>query len=134
MVWNESGNFATQFLSIMSTLRNRVTLIGHLGQEPEVKVLGEEKKLARFSLATSETYTNEKGEKVTDTQWHNLVVWGKLADLSEKFLQKGKEIAIEGKLVTRSYTDKDQVKRYITEIVVNEMLLLSSKKNEQVNN
>ncbi|HEY1046965.1 MAG TPA: single-stranded DNA-binding protein [Bacteroidia bacterium] len=112
----------------MSTLRNRVMLIGHLGQAPEVKELGGDKKVARFSIATNDNYTNEKGEKMTDTQWHNAVAWGKLADIAEKFLDKGKEIAIEGKLVTRNYTDKENVKRYVTEVVVNEILMISGKK------
>jgi single-strand DNA-binding protein len=113
----------------MSTLRNRVMLIGHLGQNPEIKTFGSDKKKASFSLATSETFKNDSGEKVTETQWHNLVVWGKLADISEKYLEKGKEIAIEGKIVTRNYTDKENIKRYITEIVVNELLIISAKKD-----
>jgi single-strand DNA-binding protein len=82
------------------------------------------KKLAKFSIATNETYKNNKGEKVTDTQWHNVVAWGKTADLIENYVPKGKEIGVEGKLTSRSYEDKDGIKRYVTEVVCNEVLLL----------
>ena len=81
-------------------------------------------------MATNETYRNAKGEKVTETQWHNLVAWGKLAEIIEKYIGKGKEVAIEGKLVNRSYTDKDGIKKYITEIQVNELLMLGAKATE----
>lgn len=108
-------------------LRNNVRLIGYLGQNPDVKELNAGKKLAKFSLATSETYRDEKGEKITETQWHNLVAWGKTADIAAKYLTKGKEIAIDGKLNTRQYTDKDGNKRYATEIVVNEILMMGKK-------
>ncbi len=108
----------------MSTLRNKVQLIGHVGNAPEIMNLESGKKLAKFSLATNETYKNTMGEKVTDTQWHNIVAWGKLAGLVENYAVKGKEVGIEGKLTTRSYEDKEGVKRYITEIVCNELLLL----------
>ncbi|WP_456378738.1 single-stranded DNA-binding protein [Lutibacter sp.] len=111
----------------MSTLRNKVQLIGNLGNNPEIITLDSGKKLAKFSLATNETYKNAQGEKVTDTQWHNLVAWNKTAELAEKYLEKGKEIAIEGKLTSRSYEAKDGTKKYITEIVVNELLLIGSK-------
>ncbi|MBK0369751.1 single-stranded DNA-binding protein [Flavobacterium agrisoli] len=111
----------------MNTLRNRVQLIGHLGQEPEIKTFDGGRKLATFSLATNETHTNEKGEKTTQTEWHNLVAWGKIAEIIEKFVPKGKEIAIEGKLTHRSFEDKSGTKRYVTEVVVNELLLLGSK-------
>jgi single-strand DNA-binding protein len=84
--------------------------------------------MARFSIATNEVYKNAKGEKVVETQWHNLVAWGKVAEIAEKFLEKGREVAIEGKLVNRNYTDKEGTKRYITEILVNELLLLGEKK------
>ena len=111
----------------MSTLRNKVQLIGSLGNDPEIITLESGKKLAKFSLATNETYKNAQGVSVTDTQWHNIVVWNKTAEIVEKYLSKGKEVAIEGKLTTRSYDDKDGVKKYMTEIIVNEMLLLGSK-------
>lgn len=108
----------------MNTLRNKVQLIGNLGNDPEIVNLDSGKTLAKFSIATNESYKNAQGEKVTDTQWHNIVAWGKTASLVEKYLQKGKEIAIEGKLTTRAWSDKDGMKRYTTEIVCNELLML----------
>jgi len=111
----------------MNNLKNKVQLIGNLGMNPEIKTLESGKKLAKLSIATNEQYKNVKGEKIEDTQWHNLVAWGKTADIIEKYLQKGNEVAIEGKLNNRSYDDKDGNKRYITEIVVNELLMLGSK-------
>lgn len=114
-------------LKVMYALKNKVQLIGNLGNAPEVKTLESGKKMARFSVATSENYRNAKGEKVTETQWHNLVAWGKVAEIAEKFLSKGKEVAIEGKLISRSYNDKEGNKKYITEIQVNELLLLGAK-------
>jgi len=116
-----------QHKNTMNTLRNKVQLIGNLGQNPEVKELNGGKKVAKFSLATNETYKNKAGEKVTDTQWHNLVAWGKTAEIIEKYLKKGSEVAIEGKLLNRNYTDKEGVKRYVTEIQVSELLMLGSK-------
>ena len=111
----------------MYALKNKVQLIGNLGNAPEIKNTESGKKLARFSIATNENYRNAKGEKVTETTWHNLVAWGKVADLAEKFLLKGTEVVIEGKLINRSYTDKDGIKKYISEVQVNELLLLNSK-------
>ncbi|MCB0456925.1 MAG: single-stranded DNA-binding protein [Flavobacteriaceae bacterium] len=108
----------------MSTLRNKVQLIGNLGNDPEIITLESGKKLAKFSIATNESYKNNKGERVTDTQWHNVVAWGKTAEIIEGFVTKGKEIAIEGKLTARSWEDKDGQKRYTTEVVCNELLLL----------
>jgi single-strand DNA-binding protein len=113
----------------MYSLRNKVQLIGNLGKQPEIKTTDSGKKLVKFSVATNEMYTNSKGEKVKETQWHNLVAWGKLADVAEKYLNKGAEVAIDGKLITKDYTDKDGNKRYITEIQVNELLLLGGKNN-----
>ena len=109
----------------MNALRNKVQLIGRLGQDPEILNLEGGKKLAKFSLATNESYTNAKGEKVDNTEWHNIVSWGKTAEIVEKYVTKGKEIALEGKLTTRSYETKDGEKRYVTEVVCNELLLLS---------
>lgn len=111
----------------MYTLKNKVQLIGNLGNAPEVKKLESGKKMARFSVATNEDYRNSSGEKVRETQWHNLIAWGKVADIVEKYLTKGREVAIEGKLINRSYTDKEGNKKYITEIQVNELLLLGAK-------
>ncbi len=109
----------------MSTLRNKVQLIGNLGNDPEIITLEDGKKLAKFSLATNENYKNAQGEKVTQTDWHNLIAWNKTADIIEKYVIKGKEIAIEGKLTSRSYETKEGEKRYVTEVVVNELLMLS---------
>ncbi len=112
----------------MYALKNKVQLIGNLGNAPEVKNTENGKKLARFSMATNETYRGRTGEKITETTWHNVVAWGKVADIAEKFLTKGKEVAIEGKLINRSYTDKDGIKRFVTEIQVNELLLIGGEK------
>jgi single-strand DNA-binding protein len=110
----------------MKSLRNSVQLIGRLGKDPEVKTFGENKK-ASFSIATSDSYKNAKGEKVEDTQWHNIVVWGKLVDVVEKYLKKGQEVVVEGRLVHRDYeTDKGE-KRFITEVNVNDLVMLGAK-------
>ena len=108
-------------------MKNKVQLIGHLGMNPEVKTTESGKKLAKLNVATNETYRNAKGEKITDTQWHQIIAWGKTADIAEKYLQKGTEVVIDGKLINKSYTDKDSVKRYVTEIQANEILILSKK-------
>jgi|TARA_R110000772_G_scaffold206590_1_gene317139 single-strand DNA-binding protein len=111
----------------MSTLRNKVQLIGNLGNDPEIITMDSGKKLAKFSIATNESYKNAQGEKVTDTQWHNVVAWGKTAEIIEEYVTKGKEVAVEGKLTTRSYDDKEGNKRYMTEVVCNELLMLGNK-------
>ena len=108
----------------MNTLRNKVQLIGNLGNDPEIINLESGKTLAKFSIATNESYKNAQGEKVTDTQWHNIVAWGKTAQIVEKYVGKGKEVAVEGKLTTRSWEDKDGIKRYTTEVVCSELLML----------
>lgn len=108
----------------MSTLRNKVQLIGNVGNDPEIVHLESGKTLAKFTMATNESYKNAKGEKITDTEWHNIVVWGKTAEIVENYVPKGKEVGVEGKLTSRSYEDKEGVKRYITEIVCSELLLL----------
>ncbi|MEZ7494345.1 single-stranded DNA-binding protein [Leeuwenhoekiella aequorea] len=113
----------------MSTIRNQVQLIGNVGQEPTLTTLESGKKVARFSLATNEYYKSEKGEKVQDTQWHTVVAWGKTAELIESYAPKGKELALIGKLKSRSYEDKDGIKRYVTEVEASEILLLGSKSN-----
>jgi len=115
----------------MSNLRNKVQLIGRLGQAPEVKHLDSGKTVANFNLATNDNYKNAKGELIENTEWHNLVAWGKTAEIIEKYVQKGSEIAIEGKLTNRSWEDKDGNKRYTTEILVNELLLLGEKKTNE---
>ena len=114
-------------LKIMNALKNKVQLIGNLGNAPEVRNTESGKKLVRFSIATNETYRNAKGEKVKETQWHNLIAWVKVAEIAEKYLTKGSEVAIEGKLMNNNYTDKDGNKKYNTEIQVHELLLLGSK-------
>lgn len=111
----------------MNALRNKVQLIGHVGQEPEIKNLDGGKKVANITLATNEVYYRDNGDKVEQTEWHKVVAWGKTAEVIEKYVSKGKEIAIEGKLTHRSYDDKNGEKRYITEVVANEILLLGSK-------
>ena len=105
-------------------MKNRVQLIGHVGQDPEVKNLEGGKKLANISIATNEVYYKDNGDKVEKTEWHRVTAWGKTAEIIEKYVTKGKELAIDGKLTTRTYDDKEGVKRYITEIVANEVLLL----------
>jgi single-strand DNA-binding protein len=111
----------------MSTLKNKVQLIGNVGQDPQITVLDSGKKVTRFSLATNEHYKNSKGEKMQNTYWHNMVAWGKIAEVIEKYVTKGKEIAIEGKLTSRSYQTKEGEKRYITDVVINEVLFMGSK-------
>ncbi len=109
----------------MKSLRNSVQLIGRLGKDPEVKDFNDRKK-AWFSIATTESYKNQKGEKVEDTQWHNVVIWGKLAGVAEKYLKKGNEVAVEGKLIHRIYEANGE-KRFITEINVNDLVMLGGK-------
>jgi single-strand DNA-binding protein len=106
----------------MNALRNSVRLLGNLGMDPEIKTFDNNRKMARVSIAVDESYKNDKGERITDTQWHSLVLWGAQAQLAETYLKKGDEVAVEGKLASRSYTDKDGNKRYVTEVVVNEFL------------
>jgi len=106
---------------------NKVILVGNVGQDPEVKYLDDSTPVAIFSLATSESYKNKAGEKVTNTEWHNIVLWRGLAQVAEKYVHKGSQIYIEGKIKTRSWDDKDGVKKYRTEIVGNTMTLLGKK-------
>ena len=112
-------------------MKNKVQLIGNLGQAPEIKNLDNGNKMARISLATSEKRKNAKGESVIETQWHPLVAWGKTAELAEKFLLKGSEIMVEGKLVHRSYNDKDGVKKYISEVEIYNFLMLDKKQGAE---
>ncbi len=108
----------------MNALKNKVQLIGNLGQDPEIVNMENGNKLAKFSIATSESYKNAQGEKVEDVQWHNIVAWGKTAEIVENYLAKGKQVAVEGKLIHRSYETKEGEKRYITEVRCNELLML----------
>lgn len=115
----------------MYALKNKVQLIGNLGSAPEVRTLDGGRKVARFSVATHESYRDAKGVKIEETQWHQVVAWGKVAEIAEQHLQKGTEVALEGKLVHRNYTDKEGVKKFVTEVVVAELLLLGHKSNKQ---
>jgi single-strand DNA-binding protein len=117
----------------MNALRNKVQLIGNLGAKAEIKTLESGKSVANVSIATNEVYKNQHGEKVTETTWHNIVAWGKQAEILDKYTDKGTEIAIEGKLTNRSYTDKEGIKRYATEVLVNEILILGSKASKTEN-
>jgi single-strand DNA-binding protein len=109
----------------MADFKNKVQLTGNLGNKPDIRVTDKGKKYARFSLATNEFYKNAKGEGVSNTYWHNIVAWGKTAEVAEQILDKGIEVSVEGKLVSRSYTDKEGLKRYITEVEVNQINLVS---------
>ena len=108
----------------MNAIKNRVQLIGNVGNDPEIKNLEGGKKLANLTIATNDSYKNDKGEKVEQTEWHKVVAWGKTAEIIEKYVTKGHQVAIEGKLSHRSYEDKNGEKRYVTEIVVSELLML----------
>lgn len=112
----------------MNTLRNRVQLIGNLGAAPEIKTLDGGKKLAKITIATNETYKNQKGEKVTETTWHNLTAWGNNANFIESYIEKGTEVAVDGKLRNNTYTDKDGIKRYVTDIEISDIIILGKKK------
>lgn len=114
----------------MSSIRNYVHLWGNIGDDPKVTNLESGKKVARFSLATNENYTNAKGEKEQLTDWHTIVAWGKTAEIIENYAIKGKQLAIVGKLRTRSYNTEDSNKRYTTEVVVDEILLLGNKSDK----
>ncbi len=120
--------FLFKNFKIMNALKNKVTLIGNLGMDPELKDTDGGHKLAKMSLATNETFKNNKGEKVTETMWHNLIAWGKTAEIMGKYLQKGSEVVVEGKLINRNYTDKSGVKKYVTEVQVNDFLMVGPKK------
>ena len=119
----------------MNKLRNRVQLIGFLGSDPELKSLDSGNTLAKFSIATNDVFKDAQGEKVTITTWHACVAWNKLGELCGKILKKGREVVIDGKLVYRNYEDTAGLKRFITEIQVNEILLVGSKgKTEEIEN
>ncbi|MFK5857191.1 MAG: single-stranded DNA-binding protein [Bacteroidota bacterium] len=111
----------------MTTLRNSVQLIGRLGNSPETTTFGENKTKVRFSFATSDNYKDKDGERVEETQWHNIIAWGGIATIAEKYLKKGQEVALSGKITYRSWDDKDGNKKYITEIVANEIVMFEKK-------
>ena len=110
----------------MHALKNRVQLIGNIGQKPEIKSSLSGVKTAKITLAINDSYRDGRGQRVKDTQWHILILNGRLADLAEKCLDKGNEIAVEGRLINRTYTGRDGLRRYITEIQVNELLILDN--------
>lgn len=107
---------------------NKVILVGHLGKDPEMRYLENDRTKASFTLATNDSYKNKDGERVTTTEWHNVVVWSSLAKVAEQYLQKGKQVYIEGKLTHRSYVDKEGQTKYITEVVAQNLVLLGSGK------
>ncbi|MDB2571787.1 single-stranded DNA-binding protein [Polaribacter sp.] len=111
----------------MNTLRNKVQLIGRLGGEPEIVTFQDGNKMAKFSMATDDSYKDKEGTKVERAYWHNVVVRGGLVNIVENYVKKGQEIAVEGKLTNRSYETKEGEKRYVTEILVNDLLMLGSK-------
>lgn len=111
----------------MNTLKNKVQLVGHLGAAPEVKTLENGNTLAKMRIATNETYKNAAGEKITDTQWHTVIAWGKTAEIASRFLQKGSEVMLEGRLTYREYTGQDGLKRVTAEIVANELMMMDKK-------
>ncbi len=115
----------------MKTLNNTVRLIGNLGFDPEVREIAKGRKVARFSVATNESYTNTVGEKVTDTQWHTVVAWGRIADQVEMMLSKGSPVMVEGRLVHRTYAGKDGLKRYITEVVLSDFKVIAFNKRDE---
>jgi len=115
-------------LKVMNSLKNRVTLIGNLGQDPETKTTESGKKVTNFTLATDDGYKNSDGQKVSETTWHNIVAWNGLADIAGRFLKKGRQVAVEGRIVYRTYEDKKGVTKYITEIVLNDLILLRNAK------
>jgi single-strand DNA-binding protein len=114
----------------MNTLRNKVQLIGNLGQNPEIRTFDNGKSMARFSLATTDSYRDSSGKKITETQWHNLVAWGNLAKIAEKYLIKGSEVAVEGKLTHKVYDDKEGKKKYYTEIIISDMVMMHGKSTQ----
>ncbi len=111
----------------MTSLRNSVRLIGHLGKDPEATTFDNGKMKVRFSLATTESYKNSNGDKVEETQWHNIVCWNGTAKVAEQYLKKGNEIALEGKLTNRSWEDKEGNKHFITEVLASQILMLNKK-------
>jgi len=112
---------------------NKVILVGNVGKDPEVRYLENGVAVAKFPLATSENYKNKSGERVSNTEWHNIVAWRGLAEIAEKYVKKGNQLFIEGKLASRSWDDKEGNKRYITEVIVNNMQMLD-KRNQSSDN
>ena len=114
----------------MRNLRNKVNLIGYLGMDPKVTELAGDRKMVKFTLATNDIYRNAQGEKVVDTQWHNIITWGNNAAFAGKYLKKGMEVAVEGRLTHREYEDKKGEKRFFTEVVVDNILILHGNRQQ----
>lgn len=112
---------------------NKVILVGHLGKDPEIRHLENGAVVANFSLATSESYKDKNGNRIDQTEWHNIVLWRGLAEVAEKFLKKGNLVYIEGKLRSRSWDDTNGVKRYTTEVVGDQMVMLGGKNEGEMN-
>lgn len=110
----------------MNNLRNRVQLIGRLGADPETRMINGNRTMTKFRMATNDSYRNADGEKIEDVQWHTITAWGKIAEIAGKYLKKGAEVAIEGKLV-HSVFENDGDKKYFTEVTMNEMVMIGSK-------
>jgi single-strand DNA-binding protein len=106
---------------------NKVILVGHLGKDPEIRSISNDRKVAKFTLATTETYKDNTGQRVESTEWHNVEFWGPIADVIEKYLKKGSQVYVEGRIRTRSYDDKEGIKRYVTEIVGQNMNMLGGR-------
>lgn len=119
---------SNQKLKVMNSMKNRVTLIGNLGMDPEIKTTETGKKVTNFTLATNDGFKNADGQKITETTWHNCVAWNGLAETVTRFLKKGKEVAVEGRIVYRTYEDKKGITKNITEIVLNDLVLLRNGK------
>lgn len=112
----------------MNSLKNRVILIGRLGQNPETKTIEGGKKVTHFTLATDDSYKNAEGQRVSEATWHNITAWNGLADIADRFLKKGRQVAVEGRIVYRTYEDKKGVMKNSTEIVLDDLVLLGSGK------
>ena len=112
----------------MNSLKNKVTLIGNLGMDPETKTLESGKKVTHFTLATEDSYKNSDGQRISETTWHNIVAWNGLADIADRFLKKGRQVVVDGRIAYRSYEDKQGVTKYITEIILNDLVLLRNGK------
>ena len=115
---------------IMNALRNKVQLIGRLGQDPKTINFDDGKSKVNFSMATNESYRNGEGDKIEKTQWHDVVAWGSLGEIMSQYLKKGAEVAIEGRLMYRTYDDNEGKTRYVTEVVASELLMLDKKPEE----
>lgn len=130
--FNADSCSAAIFISVklntkMSSVRNSVQLVGNLGKDVEIKEFDSGSVMVSFTLATNEYYKNSKGEKVQETQWHKVVAWGKLGELMHKYLAKGSEVLVKGRLVSRTYNDKEGNTRYVTEVIANDFIVFSRK-------